>query len=348
MVSARFHIVQEFNKGIYEYIIASDESGSRGETDQQSSDEENEDDELEEGESEAQVEDDENTTLDDHVNSKDHGMLLLSPSLFHRLRVLPIESESEEDASKDESEGDEENNKDAEADPNNAPLSSRKRKQSSIHTSPTPPSKRSKLDASEPSPSPSASHPQFEPRNSKKQKKQKKAQRGPKGTTAPDKEFGVSRGVDFIDVACVINFDLPTSSRGYTHRIGRTARAGRSGLAISFVVDSSQWSINSRGEPVRKNDSKSRAVVSLESTRFDDRVFKRIEKEQGARGSKIKEYEFDMRQVEAFRYRMEDALRAVTKVGIKEARVKELKTEILNSDRLKVSNVVLSIDHEMR
>ncbi|TFY80364.1 hypothetical protein EWM64_g3648 [Hericium alpestre] len=42
-----------------------------------------------------------------------------------------------------------------------------------------------------------------------------------------------------------------------------------------------------------------------------------------------------MKQVEAFRYRMEDALRSVTRAAIREARVKELKQEILNSDRLK-------------
>ncbi|KAF8889330.1 P-loop containing nucleoside triphosphate hydrolase protein [Infundibulicybe gibba] len=67
----------------------------------------------------------------------------------------------------------------------------------------------------------------------------------------------------------------------------------------------------------------------------DEGVFTRIEKEQGARGSKIKEYNFDMKQVEAFRYRMEDALRSVTRSAVREARIKELKSEILNSDKLK-------------
>lgn len=55
-----------------------------------------------------------------------------------------------------------------------------------------------------------------------------------------------------------------------------------------------------------------------------------------ARGSKIQEYKFDMKQVEAFRYRMEDALRSVTRSAVKEARIKELKEEIINSDKLKV------------
>jgi len=45
----------------------------------------------------------------------------------------------------------------------------------------------------------------------------------------------VSRGLHIDDISCVINFDLPRSPADYIHRIGRTARAGKSGLAISFI-----------------------------------------------------------------------------------------------------------------
>lgn len=45
----------------------------------------------------------------------------------------------------------------------------------------------------------------------------------------------VSRGIDIENVTCVLNFDLPRSATDYTHRIGRTGRAGKKGLAISFV-----------------------------------------------------------------------------------------------------------------
>jgi ATP-dependent RNA helicase RhlE len=44
------------------------------------------------------------------------------------------------------------------------------------------------------------------------------------------------RGIDIAQLPVVVNFDLPRSSVDYTHRIGRTGRAGESGLAISFVT----------------------------------------------------------------------------------------------------------------
>ena len=43
-----------------------------------------------------------------------------------------------------------------------------------------------------------------------------------------------SRGLHIPDVQCIINYDLPQDSEDYVHRIGRTARAGNSGDAISF------------------------------------------------------------------------------------------------------------------
>jgi ATP-dependent RNA helicase RhlE len=43
-----------------------------------------------------------------------------------------------------------------------------------------------------------------------------------------------SRGIDIDDVSHVINFDLPVDPESYVHRIGRTARAGRDGIAISL------------------------------------------------------------------------------------------------------------------
>lgn len=45
-----------------------------------------------------------------------------------------------------------------------------------------------------------------------------------------------ARGLDIQNVECVVNFDLPRSPTDYIHRIGRTARGGKSGVAISFIT----------------------------------------------------------------------------------------------------------------
>jgi len=46
-----------------------------------------------------------------------------------------------------------------------------------------------------------------------------------------------ARGIDVDNVSHVINYELPNVSEAYVHRIGRTARAGRSGISISFCSD---------------------------------------------------------------------------------------------------------------
>lgn len=44
------------------------------------------------------------------------------------------------------------------------------------------------------------------------------------------------RGIDVPDVALVINYDMPNNIEAYTHRIGRTGRAGKKGTAITFLT----------------------------------------------------------------------------------------------------------------
>jgi superfamily II DNA/RNA helicase len=44
-----------------------------------------------------------------------------------------------------------------------------------------------------------------------------------------------ARGLDFADLDLVINYDLPETEEHYLHRVGRTARMGRSGTAVTFV-----------------------------------------------------------------------------------------------------------------
>src|SRR3546814_12532282 len=51
------------------------------------------------------------------------------------------------------------------------------------------------------------------------------------------------RGIDVSGVSHVINFALPNVAEQYFHRIGRTARAGAEGVALSFVADDERQSL---------------------------------------------------------------------------------------------------------
>lgn len=51
----------------------------------------------------------------------------------------------------------------------------------------------------------------------------------------------VSRGIDIDDITLIINFDVPYDVEDYVHRIGRTARAGDSGMAITFISPNEQY-----------------------------------------------------------------------------------------------------------
>ena len=57
----------------------------------------------------------------------------------------------------------------------------------------------------------------------------------------------------------------------------------------------------------------------------------------------IHNFVIDMAQVDSFRYRIGDALRVVTKIAVKEARVREIKSEILNNEKLKVILIKFSL-----
>jgi ATP-dependent RNA helicase DDX56/DBP9 len=164
------------------------------------------------------------------------------------------------------------------------------------------------------------------------------AEAGPSNRPAPsgknkrkrraDPASSMARGIDFTNASSVINFDLPTTTTAYAHRVGRTARAGRSGLALSFVV---------------KKDSLGKErdrTVMIKSAQRDEEVWARITKKVHQEGAELKEWDWAGRksEIEGFRYRMEDALRAVTGKRVQEARRDEVKRELLNSEKLKVSH----------
>ncbi len=62
----------------------------------------------------------------------------------------------------------------------------------------------------------------------------------------------MARGIDVIGIELVINYDLPMQAEDYVHRIGRTARAGLAGRAISFVTPIEQGKIRAIEWLIRK------------------------------------------------------------------------------------------------
>ncbi|KAK2756036.1 ATP-dependent rRNA helicase rrp3 [Colletotrichum kahawae] len=85
-----------------------------------------------------------------------------------------------------------------------------------------------------------------------------------------------ARGLDIPLVDVVINFDIPSDSKTYVHRVGRTARAGKSGKAITIM------------------------------TQYDLEIYLRIE---AALGKKLPEYPTQKDEVDVFQTRVEEAQR---------------------------------------
>jgi len=73
-----------------------------------------------------------------------------------------------------------------------------------------------------------------------------------------------ARGLDIKDVPAVFNFDIPFNAEDYVHRIGRTGRAGASGLAVSFAGGGNDTRLVSDIEKLIKTK------IELESLEFDE------------------------------------------------------------------------------
>uniref|UniRef100_A0A914WKY0 RNA helicase n=1 Tax=Plectus sambesii TaxID=2011161 RepID=A0A914WKY0_9BILA len=121
-----------------------------------------------------------------------------------------------------------------------------------------------------------------------------------------DKESGVSRGIDFHRVSNVVNFDFPSTVDAYIHRVGRTARGWNKGTALSFATPKEGHLL--------------------------DEVTRVLSEQMG--GDIMKQYEFRMEELDGFRYRARDVMKAVTTSAVREARLAEIKAEVLRSKKL--------------
>jgi ATP-dependent RNA helicase DeaD len=86
-----------------------------------------------------------------------------------------------------------------------------------------------------------------------------------------------ARGLDVDRISHVVNFDIPTDTESYVHRIGRTGRAGRSGDAISFVTPRERYLLGQIEKATRQPLTQMHlpTVEDVNVTRlarFDDRI----------------------------------------------------------------------------
>lgn len=124
-----------------------------------------------------------------------------------------------------------------------------------------------------------------------------------------DGESGVARGIDFRCVSNVINFDFPLDINSYIHRAGRTARGNNTGNVLSFVS-------------IAEHDLMNLVEEHLLASYPSEEII-------------MKKHQFKLEEVEPFRYRAQDGWRAITKNAIREARLREIKSEMFNSEKLK-------------
>ena len=72
------------------------------------------------------------------------------------------------------------------------------------------------------------------------------------------------RGIDVPDVTLVINYDMPNNIEAYTHRIGRTGRAGKKGTAVTFLtLVRWGWGVEMRSRGERCEGGGMRGVMGL-------------------------------------------------------------------------------------
>jgi ATP-dependent RNA helicase RhlE len=63
-----------------------------------------------------------------------------------------------------------------------------------------------------------------------------------------------ARGLDLEDITHVVNYDAPQDDKSYVHRVGRTARAGRAGAGVTFVLPEDRGDVSRMASRLRLED----------------------------------------------------------------------------------------------
>ncbi|KAJ3447154.1 atp-dependent RNA helicase ddx56-related [Anaeramoeba flamelloides] len=166
-----------------------------------------------------------------------------------------------------------------------------------------------------------------------KQKQKKKKDQELIQNTKKDEEFGVVRGFDFKKIKTVVNFDIPKETTSYIHRIGRTSRAGEVGTVLTFYTLDEQDTMIEINKKVQKE--------------FQQKTMQIV-----PNNNSIIYLPFPEKKVSTFRYRINNVLNSITKNLVKDARIKEIKREIINSKKLqshfkKAPNDLIALRHDL-
>jgi len=325
--NSRAHVLKQFNQGVFDYLIATDESmGVDGED---SDGEAGAEEALEADDAEGEAiraalgaglgtaprrgddeDSDEDSDEDDESSEEEEGEAGAAGSDedSEDEEASGEEEEEEESGEEEEESGEEDEESEEDSDGpvdvkgmledvvviDGAELKSRKRSRARGSDAAAPEAKRER------------DHAAMSAVSRRRERRRDRLRR-----LRSDIEFGVARGVDFRGVGTVVNVDFPPTLHAYVHRIGRTARGGASGAALSFV---------------RPSDTTAAAIVARA----------RESQTAGADGTpQPATLPFDKGEVLGFRYRVQRVLRGLRgKKIIREARAAELRQEMLNSERL--------------
>lgn len=108
-----------------------------------------------------------------------------------------------------------------------------------------------------------------------------------------------SRGIDVDKISHVINYELPEIPETYVHRIGRTARAGESGIAISFCSSDERGSLKDINKLLTKDIEVKKMMGFKPSEVVPSKTMEAIDSNRNKTGSRSKndsQYNFDRRK----------------------------------------------------
>uniref|UniRef100_A0A3B0NG74 ATP-dependent RNA helicase n=1 Tax=Theileria annulata TaxID=5874 RepID=A0A3B0NG74_THEAN len=140
-------------------------------------------------------------------------------------------------------------------------------------------------------------------------------------------EFSLSRGIDFKNVNCVINFDQPKSLGIYKHRIGRTGRNYQSGSSLTFFTNESDQLLQQLvfSGTVSK-DSQLKEVTGSENNEELNGV------NEETLDSEIQEIKIGEEMFESFNYRINDVLKMITPKLVEIAQIQSVRHSAIEQE----------------